>query len=324
LLAVETRALRKEFSGDIEAVAGIDLDVNEGEVFGFLGPNGAGKTTTVRMLTTLLAPTSGDAHVMGFDLYKDKHSIRRSIGVALQEAGLDPLSTGRELLVLQGQLNGLSAGESKQRSDELFDIVGLADAADRQVKTYSGGMKRRLDLASALIHEPRMLFLDEPTEGLDPASRASVWAEVQRLNKQGMTVFLTTHYLEEADRLANRLAIIDHGRIVARGTPTELKAGIGSDVVSVSFSSDRAEAGRAALAGMDGVLDVRNEADGLTMFVNDGSQAVAQVIRILDSAGIEMGSVSLSNPSLDEVFLKATGSRLEGAQQTSEENSDGN
>jgi ABC-2 type transport system ATP-binding protein len=324
LLAVETRALRKEFSGDIEAVAGIDLDVNEGEVFGFLGPNGAGKTTTVRMLTTLLSPTSGEAQVMGFDLYKDKHSIRRSIGVALQEAGLDPLSTGRELLVLQGQLNGLSASESKQRSDELFDIVGLADAADRQVKTYSGGMKRRLDLASALIHEPRMLFLDEPTEGLDPASRASVWAEVQRLNKQGMTVFLTTHYLEEADRLANRLAIIDHGRIVASGTPAALKAGIGSDVVTVSFSTDRVEAGRAALAGMDGVLDVRNESDGLTMFVNDGSQAVAQVIRILDGAGIEMGSVSLSNPSLDEVFLKATGSRLEGAQQASEENSDGN
>jgi len=325
LLAIETRALRKEYSADVEAVAGINLDVNEGEVFGFLGPNGAGKTTTVRMLTTLLAPTSGEVRVMGFDLYKNKHEIRRSIGVALQEAGLDPLSTGRELLVLQGQLNGLTGPESKRRSEELFSIVGLEDAADRQVKTYSGGMKRRLDLASALIHEPRMLFLDEPTEGLDPASRASVWGEVQRLNKQGMTLFLTTHYLEEADRLADRLAIIDHGHIVADGTPTELKAGIGSDVVTVSFSSDRVEAGRAALAQMEGVQETRNESDGVTMFVADGSQAVAQVIRILDSAGIEMGSVSLSNPSLDEVFLKATGSRLEGAQQTSEENkTDGN
>jgi len=325
VFAIETRGLRKEFSGEIEAVAGIELDVQEGEVFGFLGPNGAGKTTTVRMLTTLLAPSAGEARVMGFDLYKDKHAIRRSIGVALQEAGLDPLSTGRELLVLQGQLNGLSGGESKQRAEELFSIVGLAEAADRQVKTYSGGMKRRLDLASALIHEPRMLFLDEPTEGLDPASRASVWSEVNRLNQQGMTVFLTTHYLEEADRLANRLAIIDHGRIVANGTPAELKAGIGSDVVTVSFRSDRVEAGRAALAGMDGVIDTRDESHGLTMFVQDGSQAVAQVIRMLDGAGIEMVSVSVSNPSLDEVFLKATGSRLEGAEQTKEENKkDGN
>jgi ABC-2 type transport system ATP-binding protein len=325
LFAVETKGLRKEFSGEIEAVAGIDLDVNEGEVFGFLGPNGAGKTTTVRMLTTLLAPSSGVASVMGFDLYKDKHAIRRSIGVALQEAGLDPLSTGRELLVLQGQLNGLTSGEAKRRSGDLLGIVGLEDAADRQVKTYSGGMKRRLDLASALIHEPRMLFLDEPTEGLDPASRASVWGEVQRLNQQGMTVFLTTHYLEEADRLANRLAIIDHGHIVAQGTPASLKAGIGSDVVTVTFHSDRVEAGRAALAGMDGVAETRNDGNGLTMFVSDGSQAVAQVIRVLDGAGIEMVSVSVSNPSLDEVFLKATGSRLEGAQETSGENqSDGN
>jgi ABC-2 type transport system ATP-binding protein len=262
---------------------------------------------------------------MGFDLYKDKHAIRRSIGVALQEAGLDPLSTGRELLVLQGQLNGLSSSEAKRRSGDLLSIVGLEDAADRQVKTYSGGMKRRLDLASALIHEPRMLFLDEPTEGLDPASRASVWGEVQRLNQKGMTVFLTTHYLEEADRLANRLAIIDHGHIVAQGTPASLKAGIGSDVVTVTFHSDRVEAGRSALAGMDGVVETRNDGNGLTMFVNDGSQAVAQVIRVLDGAGIEMVSVSVSNPSLDEVFLKATGSRLEGAQETSRENkTDGN
>jgi ABC-2 type transport system ATP-binding protein len=325
LLAIETRGLRKEFSGEIEAVAGIDLDVQEGQVFGFLGPNGAGKTTTVRMLTTLLAPTAGDARVMGFDLYKDKHAIRRSIGVALQEAGLDPLSTGRELLMLQGQLNGLNSAEAKGRSEELLNIVGLVDAADRQVKTYSGGMKRRLDLASALIHEPRMLFLDEPTEGLDPASRASVWGEVQRLNQAGMTVFLTTHYLEEADRLANNLAIIERGRIVAQGTPTELKSGIGSDVVTVTFRSDRVEAGQAVLTSMEGVLEARNESNGMTMFVDDGSQAVAQVIRMLDGAGIEMVSVSVSNPSLDEVFLKATGSRLEGAQETSEETKkDGN
>jgi ABC-2 type transport system ATP-binding protein len=206
----------------------------------------------------------------------------------------------------------------------MLDLVGLTEAADRFVKTYSGGMKRRLDLASALVHEPRLLFLDEPTEGLDPASRVAVWQEVQRLNKQmGMTVFLTTHYLEEADRLADHVAIIDHGFIVAEGTPAELKASIGADVVTVSFHDSGIEQGRSLLDGMPGLREMRPEENSLTMFVDNGTQAVAQVIRILDGAGIEMAQVAVSHPSLDEVFLKATGSRLEGAEAYREEDNHG-
>ena len=322
--AIETEQLRKEYEGDIVAVAGIDLEVEEGQVFAFLGPNGAGKTTTVRMLTTLLRPTSGTASVVGLDVYHHQLDIRRSIGVALQEAGLDALATGRELLELQGKLCGLSSETSRRRAGEMLDLVGLTEAADRFVKTYSGGMKRRLDLASALVHEPRLLFLDEPTEGLDPASRVAVWQEVQRLNKQmGMTVFLTTHYLEEADRLADHVAIIDHGFIVAEGTPAELKASIGADVVTVSFHDSGIEQGRSLLDGMPGLREMRPEENSLTMFVDNGTQAVAQVIRILDGAGIEMAQVAVSHPSLDEVFLKATGSRLEGAEAYREEDNHG-
>jgi ABC-2 type transport system ATP-binding protein len=289
--------------------------VREGEIFGFLGPNGAGKTTTVRMLTTLLRPTSGQARVAGFDLTTQQQEVRRSIGVALQEAGLDGMATGRELLTLQGQLFGMGSGQARARAAELLELVGLVDAADRFIKTYSGGMKRRLDLASALVHGPRLLFLDEPTEGLDPASRQSVWQEVSRLNHEfGMTVFLTTHYLEEADRLADRLAIIDHGRIVAEGTPSELKASIGGDVVTVVVERSRAAQASAILSQVEGVKDHRLDGAGLTLFVNDGATAVANVIRVLDSAAISVGSVAVSQPSLDEVFLRATGSRLEGAE----------
>jgi ABC-2 type transport system ATP-binding protein len=206
----------------------------------------------------------------------------------------------------------------------MLDLVGLTDAAERLVKTYSGGMKRRLDLASALVHQPRVLFLDEPTEGLDPASRVSIWQEVQRLNKQmGMTLFLTTHYLEEADRLADRVAIIDHGSIVAEGTPAELKATIGADVVTVSFHNSGFEQAKSLLEGMPGLRELRPEENSLTLFVDNGTQAVAQVIRILDGAGIEVAQVAVSNPSLDEVFLKATGSRLEGAESAREDNSNG-
>jgi ABC-2 type transport system ATP-binding protein len=324
LHAIQTEKLRKEYEGDIIAVAGIDLEVEEGQVFAFLGPNGAGKTTTVRMLTTLLRPTSGKASVVGLDVYRQQHDIRRSIGVALQEAGLDGLATGRELLELQGKLCGLDSETSRRRAGEMLDLVGLTDAADRLVKTYSGGMKRRLDLASALVHQPRVLFLDEPTEGLDPASRVSIWQEVQRLNKQmGMTLFLTTHYLEEADRLADRVAIIDHGSIVAEGTPAELKATIGADVVTVSFHNSGFEQAKSLLEGMPGLREMRPEENSLTLFVDNGTQAVAQVIRILDGAGIEVAQVAVSNPSLDEVFLKATGSRLEGAESAREDNSNG-
>jgi len=312
--SIEAQGLRKEFPGGIVAVAGIDLDIHESEIFGFLGPNGAGKTTTLRMLTTLLRPTAGRATVAGFDLYRQTHDIRRSIGVALQEAGLDMMSTGRELLELQAQLFGIGRPQAKDRATELLELLGLVDAADRQIKTYSGGMKRRLDLASALVHGPRLLFLDEPTEGLDPASRQAVWHEISRLNRQfGVTVFLTTHYLEEADHLADRLAIIDQGRIVAEGTPTSLKASIGSGVVTVATKRDRLEDAGRVLGELEGLTELRVDEMGLTLFVNDGNGVVANVVRMLDSAGIPVGSVAVSQPTLDEVFLRATGSRLEGA-----------
>jgi ABC-2 type transport system ATP-binding protein len=225
--AVEAKGLVKTYSsraGTVEAVRGVDLRVEAGEVFGFLGPNGAGKSTTVRMLTTLLSFTSGEARVAGVDVAREPDAVRRRIGVALQEAGLDPRQTGRELLVLQGRLFDLSARDASARAEELLELVELTDAADRSIKGYSGGMKRRLDLASALVHEPDVLFLDEPTTGLDPASRLTVWEEMRRINERGTTVFLTTQYLEEADQLCDRLAIIDDGRIVREGTPTRLKA----------------------------------------------------------------------------------------------------
>ena len=227
VVAVQAEGLVKTYegkNGGVEAVRGVDLTVERGEVFGFLGPNGAGKSTTVKMLTTLLTITAGTARVAGHDIAREPDAVRHSIGVALQEAGLDPRQTGRELLVLQGRLFGLSAQQAAERTDELLDLVELQDAADRQIKGYSGGMKRRLDLASALVHRPEVLFLDEPTTGLDPASRLTIWDEVRRINGAGTTVFLTTQYLEEADALCDRLAIIDNGEIVRQGTPAELKA----------------------------------------------------------------------------------------------------
>jgi ABC-2 type transport system ATP-binding protein len=228
-VAVQADGLMKTYtgrSGTVEAVRGVDLRIETGEVFGFLGPNGAGKSTTVRMLTTLLSITAGTARVAGIDVAKNPDAARRRMGVALQEAGLDPRQTGRELLILQGRLFAMSAHESAERAKQLLELVELEDAADRRIKGYSGGMKRRLDLASALVHEPEVLFLDEPTTGLDPASRLTVWDEVRRINKRGTTVFLTTQYLEEADQLCDRLAIIDDGVIVREGTPAALKASL--------------------------------------------------------------------------------------------------
>jgi ABC-2 type transport system ATP-binding protein len=312
--AIEARSLRRTFKGGIEAVRGIDLDVSAGEVFGFLGPNGAGKTTTVRMFCTLLPPTSGSASVAGLDVVHNGAEIRRRIGVALQEIGLDPVQTGRELLELQCGLYGIPGRRGRERTRELLELVGLSDAADRRTKTYSGGMKRRLDLASALVHSPDVLFLDEPTTGLDPASRLTVWDEVRRINTGGTTVFLTTQYLEEADKLCERLAIIDEGRIVTQGTPSQLKAEMGHDVVSVALDGADAVATEAALAGLPGLERVVVEPDALALYVDDGASSIAEIVRRLDHDRFSVGAISVARPSLDDVFLNATGRRLEGEQ----------
>ena len=312
--AIEIEGLRKVYGDGREAVADLHLRVGRGEIFGFLGPNGAGKTTTVRMLTTLVRPTSGRARVAGFDLDAQPHEIRRRIGVALQEAGLDKTSTGRELLEIQGAMHGLRGREARARGGELLETVGLSDVGQRRVETYSGGMKRRLDLASALIARPEILFLDEPTSGLDPASRSAIWEEVRRLNHvNGTTVFLTTQYLEEADRLADRVAIIDRGRIVDAGAPKALKGSIGSEVLRVTVPPEALAMTGRALAALEGVRETRLEEAALTLFLSDGFGTVAQVVRLLDRAEVPVDSLTLSAPTLDEVFLRATGNRLEGA-----------
>jgi len=308
---IEAAGLGRTYPGGVQAVRGVDLEVRPGEVFGFLGPNGAGKTTTVRMLTTLLAPTSGRALVAGHDVARRPDLVRLAIGVALQESGLDNLQTGRELLAFHAGLHGMGRAQARRRTDELLEIVDLAGAAGRQVRTYSGGMRRRLDLAIALVHRPRVLFLDEPTTGLDPASRAAVWDEVRRLNHEdGLTVFLTTQYLEEADVLAGRVAIINGGTIVAEGTPAALKASIGADVVRVAVAeADRDRAAR-LLGDLAGVDRIQRTGDGVTLYVPDGPGTVARAVTTLTAAGLSIGAVSTASPSLDDVFLTKTGQRL--------------
>jgi ABC-2 type transport system ATP-binding protein len=314
-LAIETRSLRRTFKGGVEAVRGVDLSVAEGEVFGFLGPNGAGKTTMVRMLCTLLPPTGGTASVAGIDVAADPAGIRRRIGVALQEIGLDPAQSGRELLELQCGLYGIGRASARTRAVELLDLVGLNDAADRRTKTYSGGMKRRLDLASALVHSPEVLFLDEPTTGLDPSSRRTIWDEVRRINEAGTTVFLTTQYLEEADVLCDRLAIIDAGSIVAEGTPAQLKAEMGRDVVTLALDGADAAETETAVRELAGLERVVAEPDALALYVDDGAGSIVEIVRLLEGRGIRVGAITVSRPSLDDVFLQATGRRLEGAKE---------
>ena len=297
----------------IKAVDGVDLEVKEGEIFGFLGPNGAGKSTTVRMLTTLLRPSAGQAFVAGYDIVKDADKVRRSIGVALQDAAIDPLMTGNELLELQAVLYGIPANQMKKRADELLERVGLTAAADRRVGTYSGGMRRRLDLALSLIHQPTVLFLDEPTTGLDPMSRLTLWEEVKRLNSEGTTVLLTTQYLEEADQLADRIAIIDHGKIVREGTPRDLKAQVGAPTLLITVAAQLTETATQVLKEFG---DMRPTAEGtLGVGLNAGVEAVTDVVRRLDEAGIRVQHLELNEPSLDDVFAEATGYRLEGAKQ---------
>ncbi|MDX6644304.1 MAG: type transport system ATP-binding protein [Miltoncostaeaceae bacterium] len=311
--AIEAHGLVREFKGGIRAVDGVDLTVAPGEIYGFLGPNGAGKTTMVRILATLLRPTRGRALVAGHDVVAEAAAVRRSIGLALQEAALDRYMTGRELLRLQGVLHGLSGAAGRTRAAELLDRVGLAEAADRQVRTYSGGMRRRLDLAMALVHAPIVLFLDEPTTGLDPISRATIWDEVRRLNTDaGTTVFLTTQYLEEADQLAARVGIIDGGRLVAEGTPRELKARVGDPTLTIVVG-DPAEAPAAAalLAAFGPPVPARSGAAGaVAARLRAGAAAVADVVRALDEAGIAVAGLDLKEPSLDDVFIAATGRRL--------------
>jgi ABC-2 type transport system ATP-binding protein len=310
--AIHALGLIREFKGGIRAVDGVDLEVASGEVYGFLGPNGAGKSTTVRMLATLLRPTGGRALVAGHDVVEDPAAVRRSIGVALQDAAIDLYMTGRELLRLQGVLHGFGRRECRRRADLLLERVGLTDAADRRVGTYSGGMRRRLDLALALVHAPVVLFLDEPTTGLDPVSRLTLWDEVRRLNAEsGTTVFLTTQYLEEADQLAGRVGIIDDGRIVAEGTPRELKGQVGDPTITVQLAQPD-DASRAA-----GVLGAFGPsvpaAEGIVAArLPDGAAAVADVVRALDEAGVAVAGLDLAEPSLDDVFVAKTGRRLEG------------
>ena len=310
--AIETQGLVREFKKGPRAVDGIDLRVEPGEVYGFLGPNGAGKSTTVHMLTTLLPPTDGRAWVAGHDIVHDGAAVRATIGAALQEAALDPFLTGREHLRLQTALHGMTGAEARQRSDQLLERVGLVQAADRRVGGYSGGMKRRLDLALALVHRPRILFLDEPTTGLDVQSRSALWAEVQRLAAdRGVTVFLTTQYLEEADVLADRVGIIDRGRIVAEGTPEALKAEIGRpSVEAVPQDPDELARTREVLSRFGD--PVAGSTKGASVRLAGGDAELAEVVRALDSEGIDIQELQLHAPTLDDVFLAKTGRSLEG------------
>jgi ABC-2 type transport system ATP-binding protein len=310
--AIEARGLVREFKKGPRAVDGIDLDVAPGEIYGFLGPNGAGKSTTVHMLTTLLPPTAGTARVAGYDIVREGPKVRAAIGAALQEAALDPLLTGREHLRLQTAMHGLPRAARKERGDELLGRVGLTEAADRKVGGYSGGMKRRLDLALALANRPRILFLDEPTTGLDIQSRLALWAEVGRLaREEGVTIFLTTQYLEEADELANRVGIIDHGRIVAEGTPTELKAQVGQPTVE-AVPADPAQRERAA-AILARFGEPCASADGVAVRLRSGEADLAGIVRALDAEQLKVEQLQLHQPSLDDVFLAKTGRSLEGA-----------
>jgi len=315
--AIVAEQLAKRFPPDIDAVAGIDLSIERGQIFGFLGPNGSGKTTTVRMLTTLLRPTSGRAAVDGLDVTREPGQVRRRIGVALQDAGLDDLQTGRELLALQGLLYNLEPRRVRERAARLLEVVDLLDAADRNVKTYSGGMKRRLDLAAALMHEPKIVFLDEPTTGLDPISRESIWRYVRELNvNDGVTFFLTTQYLEEADRLADVVAIMDRGRIVAQGSPRELKAGIATDVITVRIEGGEADRERAvrAVRQIEGVEDVRRVDESVVIYVRDGRRAVARIAVLLEEQSVHVGEMTLAHPTLDDVFLRSTGHHIEAGE----------
>ena len=312
---ISTRDLRKSFrskSGPVEAVHGVSIDVQRGEIFGFLGPNGAGKTTTLRMLTTLLPIDSGSATVAGIDVTRHPRQVRSRIGYVSQLGGADELATGRENLILQGRLYGDGLETVTARAQRLMEILDIAEFADRRVKTYSGGQRRRLDVALGIIHDPEVLFLDEPSTGLDPQNRANLWDHVRTLREQGTTVFLTTHYLEEADALCDRLVIMDHGEIVIEGSPRDLKREVAGDAVLLGlYDVDGAiERAQTILEAEPYVREVTNEGDQLRLYVADGGTALPQLMRLLDREHLALRSVSLSEPTLDDVFLRQTGRSL--------------
>jgi ABC-2 type transport system ATP-binding protein len=309
---IEVDGLVKDFKGGVRAVDGIDISVAPGEIYGFLGPNGAGKSTTVLVLTTLLPPTSGTARVAGLDVMHQGPAVRRAIGASLQESALDPFLTATEHMRLQSSMHGLAKDERARRGRELLERVGLTEAADRKISGYSGGMKRRLDLALALVHRPRILFLDEPTTGLDPQSRAALWDEVRRLADDGVTVFLTTQYLEEADVLADRVGIIDRGKIVAEGTPAELKAEIGRPSVEVT-PADPADRERLAAALARFGEEAAASTGSVAVRLPEGVGDLAEIVRALDTESLRIADLRLHTPTLDDVFLAKTGRSLEGA-----------
>ncbi len=308
--AIAVKGLVRHF-GAVKAVDGVDMTVRKGEIFGFLGPNGAGKTTVIRILVTLLAPTAGSITVAGYDAVRQPVQVRLRIGAALQDAALDNKQTGRELLRLQGQLYGLSRRQINGRIADLSDLVDIGDAMDRLIGTYSGGMKRRLDLAAALIHNPEVLFLDEPTTGLDPVSRSRVWQEVRDINsKLGVTIFLTTQYLEEADALAHRIGIISRGRLAVEGTPQDLKRARGSDLIIAKVDGD-VDAAVDALKGTGRVNSVEVHGNELTVSVGNGAALISAVALALDHRGVAIQELTLRTPTLDDVFLHVTGGRLQ-------------
>jgi ABC-2 type transport system ATP-binding protein len=311
---IVARGLRKSFKARgqvIEAVRGVDFSVGQGEIFGLLGPNGAGKTTTMRMMTTLLPVDAGEALVAGLDVKRHPAQVRERIGYVSQLGGADELATGRENLVLQGRLYGLGRHQAEANVEEVMGVLDLAEIADRRAKTYSGGQRRRLDLALGIVHAPEVLFLDEPSTGLDPQNRANLWEHVRRLRQRGTTIFLTTHYLDEADALCDRVMIVDHGQVVAAGTPRELKRQVSGDrVVLVLKAGADAHAALARIGTLEFVREASLQEQSLQLYVEDGTRALPEIIRHLDAGGVGIGSINLSEPSLDDVFLAKTGRSL--------------
>ena len=316
---IHVENLVKTFKGNVQAVKGVSFDVEEGEFFSFLGPNGAGKSTTIQMITTLLKPTSGRAEIAGFDVVNEPEQIRRVIGVALQETGIDPQLTGRELLEMQGNLFGFQSSMARKRADELLELVGLTEDAHRKCGKYSGGMRRRLDLALTLVQNPKVLFLDEPTTGLDPYNRKLIWEEIRSLNKEkGTTIFLTTQYLEEADELADRISIINEGQIVASGTQENLKASIGKDVIDLVFATEE-EAMRASGLLARLASDEKHSGSALRLFMEKGTTKLPEIIRQLDQESITPITLNVSPPSLNDVFLNLTGYSIQSEKLKREE-----